>query len=172
MAPLEAVQQRNERDQVIRRLWMFWSGLSLGSKLQYIALGLILGAVFTYRDLNPRMRWFGLPLWQITLPLILLTIVMGRLLLPLMLKHPTRTQRFLALFGWLVFGLGILISTQKWGRRLMLVQVGFTTLMWLDLSCWFWFLSEIQLRAAAMLAAQPLLDVDATESDEEQEEHV
>lgn len=154
----------------MQRLWLFWRGLSLGSKLQYVALGLILATVFVMRDMNPRMRWFGLPLWQITLPLILLTFVLGRMLLPLMLWHPTRTQSILSVFGWVIFGLGIVAASQRWGRRLMIVQVGLTTAMWLDASCSFWFVSEIQWRALALVAAQSTMAGDNRfVSDEEQE---
>ena len=131
----------------MRRLGYFWSGLPLSSKLQYLALGLILGTLFARRDLNPANRFLGLPLWQITVPLILGTFVLGRLLLPVMLLHPVRTQRVLYLFGITLFAVGLFIATR---RLVMITHLGMTCAMWLDASCWFWFISEIQLRVAAM----------------------
>lgn len=135
----------------MRRLGLFWSGLPLASKLQFLVLGLILGSVFVNRDLQ--RQWFGLPLWKITVPLILGTFVLGRILLPVMLWHPERTQRVLYWLGMTVFCIGLYSATQRWGR-LMLTHVGLTTAMWLDASCWFWFISEIQARVVAMLATQ------------------
>ncbi|MBS0201325.1 MAG: hypothetical protein JSS49_00390 [Planctomycetes bacterium] len=133
----------------MRRLGYFLSGLPLGAKLQFLALGMILGLVFINRDLNPRMQWFGLPLWQITVPLILGVFVLGRLLLPLMMWQPKRAQGLLRWLGMLVLGIGLLSMFQWWGR-LLIVHVGLTTAMWLDASCWFWFISEIQKRTVAM----------------------
>lgn len=152
------------------RIALFWGGLPLGSKLQHVALALILGSVFVTRDLNPRFRWFGLPLWQITAPLILLTIVIGWILLPLMMRNLRRTQRILSALGCFVLILGILLATQRWALRLMIVQVSMTTLLWLDLSCSFWFISELQLLAMAFRAAQAeTMDGGDLESDEEQD---
>ena len=125
-------------------MW-FWSGLSLAARLQYIALVLFLGTMFVIRDLDPRMRWFGLPLWQITGPLILLMLALGRILLPLMLRSPQRTQRFLSFFGLAVFVLGVVSANQRWGR-LLIVYLTLTLALWLDVSCSFWFISEIQRR--------------------------
>jgi len=155
----------------MRRFGYFWSGLPLGSKLQFVALGLILGSVFWNRDLNPARRWFGRPLWQVTVPLILLMFVLGRLLLPLMLRSPLRTQRALYRFGMLVFVLGIYASTQRWGR-LMITHVSLSLAMWLDVSCWFWFISEIQIRAAELLSRQSKENSadDDSESDDAEEE--
>ena len=131
----------------MQRLRYFWTGLPLASKLQFIALGLILGAVFVKRDLE--LRWFGLPLWQITTPLILVTIVLGRLLLPWMLRRPRQAQWILSWSGRIVFVLG-LVGTMQWWGRLLITHVFLTTAMWLNASCWFWFSSEIQRRIEAL----------------------
>lgn len=146
----------------MRRFGLFWSGLPLASKLQFLVLGLVLGSVFVNRDLN--RQWFGLPLWKITVPMIMGTFVLGRILLPVMLWHPERTQRILYWLGMVVFCVGLYSTTQRWGR-LMITHVGLTTAMWLDASCWFWFISEIQMRVVAMLAAESLgADEEGSES--------
>ena len=149
----------------MQRLGYFVSGLPLASKLQFLALGLILGLVFWNRELNPAMQWFGLPLWQITVPLMLAAFVFGRILLPLMLWKPERAQRLLGWFGMLVMGVGFLSMYQWWGR-LMIVHVGLTTALWLDASCWFWFISENQKRLVAM--QDQSREPDAPMDDEEQ----
>lgn len=154
----------------MRRLGYFWSGLPLSSKLQYLALGLILGTLFVRRDLNPANRFLGLPLWKITVPLILGTFVLGRLLLPVMLLHPVRAQRVLYLFGMMLFAVGLFIATRK---LVMITHLGMTCAMWLDASCWFWFISEIQLRVAAMKDHPPAPvprepRPESTETDEEE----
>ena len=154
----------------MRRLGYFWSGLPLSSKLQYLALGLILGTLFARRDLNPANRFLGLPLWQITVPLILGTFVLGRMLLPVMLLHPVRTRRVLYLFGITLFAVGLIIATR---RLVMITHLGMTCAMWLDASCWFWFISEIQLRVAAMKDRPPALVAqepgpESTETNEEE----
>lgn len=128
----------------MRRFYYFWSGLPLASKLQFVAMGIILGWIFVSIDLKNHL--LGIPLWQVTGSLILGTFVVGRLLTPLMMRYPTQAQRALWWFGMLVFCLGLYSSTQAW-RRVMIVHLGLTTAMWLDASCWFWFISESQKRA-------------------------
>jgi hypothetical protein len=133
----------------MRRLRDFWAGLSLGSKLQFIFLGLILGSVFVAKDMNPRNHVLGVPLWQVTASLILGTFVLGRILLPIMLWHPKRTQWLLFWFGMLVFIVGLIVATLPL-RRLLITHLTLTSAMWLDVSCWFWFISEIQRRVKAL----------------------
>lgn len=135
----------------MRRLGDFWAGLSLGSKLQFLVLGLVLGSVFVAKDLNPRNHVLGVPLWQVTVPLILGMFVLGRLLLPIMLSHPKRTQWLLFWFGMLVFIVGLIVATLPL-RRLLITHLTLTSAMWLDVSCWFWFISEIQRRVSALSA--------------------
>jgi len=150
----------------MQRLRYFWTGLPLASKLQFVALGLILGAAFVHRDLV--LRWFGLPLWQITVPLILMTIVLGRLLLPWMLRNHRRAQWMLSWSGTIVFGLGLLGTMQWWGR-LLITHVFLTTAMWLNASCWFWFISELQ-RQSALITDGVLSDSASADDDSEFED--
>jgi hypothetical protein len=128
----------------MRRIYYFVSGLPLGSKLQFAAMGMILAWIFISIDLKNHL--LGIPLWQVTGSLILGTFVIGRLLMPLMVRYPTQAQRALWWFGMLVFCLGLYSSTLAW-RRVMIVHLGLTMAMWLDASCWFWFISEVQRRA-------------------------
>lgn len=135
----------------MRRLGYFWSGLPLTSKLQFLVMGIILGTLFATKDLNPKNHVLGVPLWKITASMIFGTFVLGRILLPVMLWHPTRTQRVLSLCGIMVFGVGLLIATLPL-RRLLITHLSITLALWLDVSCWFWFISEIQWRASRLMA--------------------
>lgn len=136
----------------MRRFSWFWSALPLGSKLQFFVLALILGYNFVQIDLNPVNRLFGSPLWVMTVPIIVAAIVTGRLLLPVMMAHPTRAQQGLHGFGLLIFGLWLFGRGQWWGQT-VLVYLGFIGGMWLEASCSFWFVSEIR-RRHELLASQ------------------
>lgn len=125
------------------RLVYFWKGLSLSAKLQYLGMGLLLGWTFVRIDLNN--RFMGLPMWQVTVSMIVWTFLLGRLLLPLLMLNPVRSQRMLSWFGMLIFLLGLYIATQPW-RGKKIVHLVLTQALWLDVSCWFWLISEIQMR--------------------------
>lgn len=135
----------------MNRIRDFWSGLTLAQRLQCLVMGLILGTLFVFNDLNPRNRILEIPLWQVTVPVILSAILLGRLLLPVMLWAPSRTQQLLSISGFMIFGLSLYAGMQGFGR-IILVHLCYTLAMWLDVSCWFWFSSEIQRLAARMLA--------------------
>jgi hypothetical protein len=131
----------------MRRLRYFWSGLPSTSKLQFFVLALILGSAFISNDLNPKFKAFGFKLWQVTVPMICGTILMGRLLMPVMMWNPSRAERMLSGFGLLVFALWIYSSIQK--AQVVGIYLSAIGALWLDASCWFWFISEIRLRDAA-----------------------
>jgi hypothetical protein len=151
----------------MRRLRDFWSGLPILSKLQYVFLAFVLGSLFYYRDLNPKNQFLGQPLWHVTLPLILGTIVLGRLLLPIMRWRPKATMRVLYTFGLAVFLAGLYCAMQGLNRSL-LFHFGFTLALWLDASCWFWFISETQ-RLANEFTLATALPSHQSQPDEDEE---
>jgi hypothetical protein len=134
----------------MRRVLLFWNGLPTTSKLQFFALGLVLGYAFVANDLNPANRFFGRSLWQFTVPIIFGAFVLARLLLPVMMRFPVRAQQVLNGFGLVVFGVWMFSANQWWGR-LILTYFGIIGGMWLDASCWFWFVSEMKQREAILL---------------------
>ncbi len=145
----------------MRRPYWFWSSLPLAAKLQYFGLALILGYNFVAIDLRAGNLWFGAPIWMITVPVMAIMILLGRLLLPLMMAHPARAQQFLQAFGLTVFGVWLLSQGQRWGR-LHLTYVSLIGGLWLEAACSFWFISEvgrrhelIQAQMSEMLAANP-----------------
>lgn len=153
----------------MRRLVYFWKGLPPASKLQFLAMVLVLGSIFVTKDMHPRRRAFGVPLWQVTAPLIVGTFVLARLLLPLMLLSPLRAQRVFSWFGMSIFFVSILSMNQRWGRMLI-THLGITIAMWLDVWCWFWFVSEIQWRAALLSQQQGSFAASEHHRDDENEE--
>lgn len=139
------------------RLVYFWKGHSLSAKLQYLAMGLLLGWTFVRIDLNN--RFMGLPMWQVTVSMIVATFVLGRVLLPLLMLNPQRSQRLLSWFGMLIFLMGLYIATQPW-RGKKVVHLALTEALWLDVSCWFWLISEIQMRLTRPVLASAGSDDD------------
>ena len=135
----------------MRRLYWFCSALTMAAKLQYIALALILGYNFVMIDLNPANQLFGVPLWMTTAPLFVGMIIIGRLLLPLMIAHPTRAQQFLHGFGLTTFGVWVFSHGQWWGG-LAITYLSLMGSFWLEAACSFWFISEMGRMQEMMLA--------------------
>lgn len=133
----------------MRRLAYFWSGLSWSSRLQFLALAIFLGYRIAVIDLNPRNKILGLALWQVTIPLILVAITTARVLLPAMMRNPGLSERLLQGLGLLVFAAWILAAFM--GPQIVLAYLAMTFVLWLDASCWFWFLSEIRMRQAVAI---------------------
>ena len=136
----------------MRRVIWFLRALPLGAKLQQAVLLLILAYNFTMIDLNPANRLFGSPLWMTTVPIIVAMIVLARLLLPVMMAHPQRTQQFLQALGLIVFGAWLLGKNQWWGQ-MVVTYLGLIGGLWLEAAASFWFVSEIQRRQELALAA-------------------
>ncbi len=139
----------------MRRPYLFWSGLPLASKLQFFAVGLILG-YWLWIDFQ-----FGL--LKLALPIAFAMLAVSRLLLPLMMAHPERAQQVLNGFGLATFAVWLIGRDQMWGR-LIVTHLGLTAAMWLDLGCWFWFVSEIKLREERLLRQLTELRLSSTES--------
>ena len=156
----------------MRRLGYFWKGLPFTSKLQYLAMLLVLGSIFVQIDLHPGRKAFGLPLWQVSGSLICATFILARLLLPLMMARPILSQRILSWFGMSIFLISLLSMNQRWGRMLI-THLGITVGMWLDVWCSFWFTSEIQRRIAMLQDGLGSADDDADDnSDYDNEDDV
>ena len=158
----------------MRRFFWFWSALPLSSRMQFFVLALILGYNFVQIDLNPNITLFGSPLWMTTVPIIVAATVMGRLLLPVMMAHPTRAQQFLHGFGLAIFGLWLFSSGQWWGQSI-LMYLGFIGGMWLEAACSFWFVSEVKRREElfhgqmAELASRYGVAIDVVRDDERED---
>ncbi|MFO1044757.1 MAG: hypothetical protein U0941_23540 [Planctomycetaceae bacterium] len=144
----------------MRRLGYFWKGLPFTSKLQYLAMLLVLGSIFVQIDMHPARRAFGLPLWKVTGSLICASFVLARLLLPLMMARPILSQRILSWFGMSIFLFSLISMNQRWGRMLVM-HLTITVGMWLDVWCSFWFTSEIQRKIAALRNTADSADDDA-----------
>src|SRR5689334_8051909 len=123
----------------MRRVLCFWRAVPLSAKFQYFAMALIVGYAFYMKDMHPRNKLFGVPLWQVSGPMILGTIIIGRMLLPLMMMNPARAQRTLQWFGRFVFVMWIFSIFQQ--RRLIISYQAMSGVIWLEVSCWFWFIS-------------------------------
>lgn len=127
---------------MLKRAWLFWSGLPLASKLMFTAVFLLLG------------YWISVDiqfnLWPVTLPLIGGAILLSRLLLPLMMKYPDRAQQFLGLLGLSIMG-AYLLCQREWWWRTVFAHFGRTAALWFHTSCYFWFISEIKLREEGFL---------------------
>ena len=154
----------------MQRLRYFWSALPLWSKLQYLVLAAFLAYTFVSIDLNPRKQAFGLKLWQVTLPMICGTILLGRLLLPVMMWNPRRAEQALTGFGLLIFALWVF--KRALNLRLVITYLGLMGGLWLDASCWFWFLSEVRRREAELMDQLAGQTAEASEEDcvDEQED--
>lgn len=125
----------------MRRLSLYLGGLSWGSRLQLLALLLILG-FWVWIDVNHGI-------WPVTIVIVLFAITLGRLMLPVMLSHPTMTHRLWSSFGFLY--LIVYLSCQRqWWWRTVAAHFGREILLWLEVSCGYWFISELRLRQQAM----------------------
>ncbi len=136
----------------MRRVIWFLRALPLGAKLQQAVLLLILAYNFTMIDLNPANRLFGSPLWMTTASIIVAMIVLARMLLPVMMAYPQRTQQFLQALSLIVFGAWLLGKNQWWGR-MVVTYLGLIGGLWLEAAASFWFVSEIQRRQELAMAA-------------------
>ena len=150
----------------MQRIVWFLRALPPGAKLQQAVVVLILVYNLTMIDMNPANRLFGLPLWMTTLPIIISMIVLARLLLPVMMARPVRTQQFLHAFGLIVFGVWLLSRGQWWGGKI-LTYLGIIAGFWFEAAASFWFVSQMQrLHEAIMAAEEFLANHEPSDSDE------
>lgn len=161
----------------MRRIIWFLRALPLGAKLQQAVFALILAYNFIAIDLNPINRLFGSPLWMTTVPIIIAMIVLSRLMLPLMMAHPHRSQQFLQGFGLVIFGVWLFGRSQWWGA-LVITYLGLVAGLWLEAAASFWFVSEIQRRQelvmsslSELMASADSTELNDSENEDDDEQH-
>ena len=129
----------------MKRLRYFLGALSWGARLQMLSLAIILG-FWIWLD-------FKLGYWKVGVGIILVTWLIGWLMKPVMIANPRLTVTVLKtirvsilLLYFLIFILeNILAKRQRWWH-LLISHFGREFLLWLDLSCEYWFLSELGLQ--------------------------
>ena len=120
--------------------------------MQQALVVLILGYNFAVVDLNPANRFFGEPLWKTTVPIIVAMVVLSRLLLPVMMLRPARTQQVLHALGLLTFGVWLFVTLQRGGMPLLLYLADIVAGFWFVSAASFWFVSENQRRQELALS--------------------
>ena len=87
-----------------------------------------------------------------TVGIFLVALLTGWLLKPLMTANPQRTAKILSAFGIVVFGFYVLARNEWWWRT-RAAHFSREFVMWLDLSCAYWFISETQLRQQSLTSS-------------------
>lgn len=135
----------------MRRLFLFLGSLSWGSRLQTLAVVLILGwnAWFDYQRGN----------WPVTIGIICFAWLLGWLLKPLMMAYPIQATKIWGTLG-IAYFLTFFLARNQWWWRLMITHYASEFYLWLDLSCGYWFVSEMCLQQQRIESA---LTLDPTE---------
>jgi hypothetical protein len=122
---------------LMKRLFLFLGGLPLGARLQILAVTLILGY----------QAWFDFQrgVWPVTIVIVALAWLIGWWLMPVMVAHPHVSQRVWGTFG-IAFLVIYVLAHKQWWWRTMAAHFGRELAMWLDLSCGYWFISELRLQ--------------------------
>lgn len=135
----------------MRRLSLYLGFLSWGSRLQMLAVLLILG-YWVWLDVQRGI-------WPVSIAIILLAAFVGAILMPLMVAYPRQSFRIWSSFG-IVYLVVYLVARDQWWWRTVLAHFCREFAMWLELSCGYWFVSELRLRQERLAAA------DSSERDE------
>ena len=129
----------------MKRLRLFLSALSPGARLQMLSVAIILGW-WIWLDVK-------LGYWPIGIGIIPITWVIGWLMKPVMVANPRMTVAVLKtirltilLLYFLIFILETLLAWRQRWWHLLIAHFAREFFLWLDLSCEFWFLSELRLR--------------------------
>lgn len=121
----------------MRRLSLFLGFLSWGSRLQLLAVLLILG-YWMWMDVQRGI-------WPVSVAIILMALLAGRIFMPLMVAYPRQSFRIWGSFG-MVYLVVYLFARDQWWWRTVLAHFCRQFAMWLELSCGYWFVSELRLR--------------------------
>ena len=121
----------------MRRLDLFLGFLSWGSRLQMLAVLLILG-FWIWLDIQRGI-------WPVSIAIILFAAFIGRILMPLMVAYPRQSFRIWGSFG-IVYLVIYLVARDQWWWRTVLAHFCRQFFLWLELSCGYWFVSELRLR--------------------------
>ena len=121
----------------MRRFNLFLRSLSWGSRLQLLAIALILG------------YWIWLDyqrgIWPVSMVIIVFAWFLGWLVMPLMAAYPRQAFRIWGSFG-IVYMVVFFVSRNQWWWRTVAAHFGRELALWLELSCGYWFISELKLR--------------------------
>lgn len=131
----------------MQRLYLFIETMPWGARLQTLVVAIILGW-YAWIDIQ-----FGI--WPISLGIVLLTFLLAWLLKPVMMAHQRATFKIWGACGMAFLLTYVLAQKQQWWLT-MYAHFGREFFMWLDLSCGYWFISEVrlqQMRAAEMMQA-------------------
>ena len=136
----------------MKRLYLFLKALPLGSRLQILVVVLLIG----YHAWIDFQHGYS----AVTMGIFVVALLIGWLLKPLMTANPRRTAKVLSAFGIVVFGFYVL-ARHEWWWRTRAAHFSREFVMWLDLSCAYWFISETQLQQQSLT----LTDVDARDDE-------
>ena len=121
----------------MRRLLLFLGGSSWGGRLQLLVVVMILGS----------MAWIDFQIGRspVTIGIALTSWLIGWLLKPVMVANPRRTSMTLNVVGFVVLAFYVLAWNQWWWK-IRLAHYAREFVLWMDLSCGFWFISEMRLQ--------------------------
>ena len=121
----------------MRRLWLFLGSLPWGSRLMMLLMAIILVDYARYD--------FQAGNWPVTVGIILFAWLIGWLLKPVMIAHTRTTFKIWSSFG-VVFLITFVLANKQWWWHTMLAHYAREFAMWLEFSCGYWFISEVQLQ--------------------------
>lgn len=126
----------------MRRLFLYLRGLSWGACLQLLVVAMILG----------RLAWIDFQIGRssVTIGIALTSWLIGWLLKRVMVANPQRTSKTLNVVGFVVLAFYVL-TWKQWWWRLRLAHYASEFVLWLDFSCGYWFVSELQLERQQIL---------------------
>ena len=142
----------------MKRLFLFFGSLPWGARLQIIAVSLILVwyAWFDFKNGNS----------PVTIGIVLVAWLIGWLLMPLMMAHQRTTFQIWSTFG-VAFLMTYVLAQNQWWWHTMIAHYCREIVMWLDVSCGYWFISELRLQQERQLASTMMLKDDSIERDDE-----
>jgi hypothetical protein len=143
----------------MRRLSLFLGSMSFGQKLQLLIIVVLLANHAWFDFQIGKSEW--------TIGIIFAAFAFGWMLKPVMVMYPRMTYRIWGAFGILilaayVFGNHIPLWRTLLGHFLR------ELLLWLDISCGYWFISEMRLRQLELHSQ--VLTSDPFDSNEETDE--
>jgi hypothetical protein len=130
----------------MKRLFLFWGAVSWGARLQMVAVALILGW-YAWLD-------FQMGNWPVTIGIIVVAFSIAHRLKPVMIANSEMTHKIWSTFG-VAFITTYFLAHQQWWWRTLLAHYVREFVMWLDFSCGYWFISELQLQQRESLELVP-----------------
>lgn len=122
---------------VMRRLFLFLRAMRWGGRLQILVVVLILG-LWAWID-------FQIGRSAVTIGIVVTSWLIGWLLKPVMVANPRQTSSLLSFVGIVVLAFYVL-AWKQWWWKILLAHYAREFVLWLDLSCQYWFLSELSLQ--------------------------